>query len=170
MAIRWSVRGASVQIRAGRRLRSRHSRARPTPEVILAADPTIRRLRPAARGAAARAPTRPTRGFGSAPPFSMPAGAIFAGANIENAAYPLGICAERTALQLWRSEGGARDRGGGHLHRHRRCRPRRAGSAARRCGAGPAGARLYLAFRDGLAGPSRPAEWLTGATGGAEGR
>ena len=30
-------------------------------------------------------------------------GELFHGANIENAAYPLGFCAERVALALWRS-------------------------------------------------------------------
>lgn len=34
-------------------------------------------------------------------------GAMHAGANIENAAYPLGICAERVALLAWRQAGGA---------------------------------------------------------------
>lgn len=34
-------------------------------------------------------------------------GALYFGANIENAAYPLGICAERVALLSWRQAGGA---------------------------------------------------------------
>lgn len=33
-------------------------------------------------------------------------GEIFLGANMENAAYPSGLCAERVALLLWRSAGG----------------------------------------------------------------
>jgi cytidine deaminase len=34
-------------------------------------------------------------------------GVLYCGANMENAAYPLGICAERVALLAWRQEGGA---------------------------------------------------------------
>jgi cytidine deaminase len=34
-------------------------------------------------------------------------GAVFDGANIENAAYPLGFCAERVALALWRARSDA---------------------------------------------------------------
>lgn len=35
-------------------------------------------------------------------------GSIFDGANLENAAYPLGCCAERVALSIWRSRSGRR--------------------------------------------------------------
>jgi cytidine deaminase len=38
-------------------------------------------------------------------------GAVFRGANLENAAYPLGICAERIALAQWRIDRGGRLRG-----------------------------------------------------------
>jgi cytidine deaminase len=35
-------------------------------------------------------------------------GAITRGANLENAAYPLGVCAERVALAQWRADRGSR--------------------------------------------------------------
>jgi cytidine deaminase len=133
-------------------------------EVILAVDPSIRRLAKAARGAARRA-YAPYSEFRVGAALLDAKGRVFTGANIENAAYPLGICAERTALQLWRSEGGDAieavvvftdtDVPTPPCGLCREALQRWAG-----------GARLYLIFRGGVAGPSRPAEWLAGETRG----
>lgn len=126
----------------------------------MVADPSARRLARAARAAARRA-YAPYSGFHVGAALLDAAGRIFVGANIENAAYPLGICAERTAIQRWRSDGGCELEAvvvftdtevptppcGLCREALRRWAPR---------------ARLYLAFRDGLAGPSRPDDWLAG--------
>jgi len=89
-------------------------------------------------------------------------GEIIVGANIENAAYPLGVCAERTALQIWRQ----------------RARPRpiqlvvvyaRTELATSPCGLcreallrwAPQAA-VWLAGSGTLAGPFHPRDWLPG--------
>jgi cytidine deaminase len=61
----------------------------------------------AAKQAAKRAHA-PYSGFSVGAAVQDDHGRIFRGANIENAAYPLGICAERVALQIWLQQGGGR--------------------------------------------------------------
>lgn len=136
-------------------------------EVILTSDPSIRRLSQAARGAARRA-YAPYSAFRVGAALLDATGRIFVGANIENAAYPLGICAERTALQLWRSEGGAAIEAVAIFTDTDVPTPP-CGLCREALGRWASGARLYLAFRDGVAGPSRPAEWLAGETRSREG-
>ncbi len=52
-----------------------------------------------------RAHTRRTRTSTSAVPCSRSDGRVIEGVNVENAAYPLGVCAERTALSRAVAEG-----------------------------------------------------------------
>jgi cytidine deaminase len=58
-------------------------------------------------GDAARRAHAPYSGFAVGAVLCDEQKALFQGANIENAAYPLGICAERAALLAWREAGGA---------------------------------------------------------------
>lgn len=130
----------------------------------MAVDPSIRRLALAARGAARRAHAPYSELLVGAALLDA-RGRIFTGANIENAAYPLGIRAEHTALQLRRSEGGDTIEAvvvftdtDVPIPPYGLCRE------APQQWAG--GARLYLTCRDGAAGPSRPADWLAGENKG----
>ena len=41
---------------------------------------------------------RPIRALRLAPPCAAQSGAVFSGCNVENAAYPLGVCAETSAI------------------------------------------------------------------------
>lgn len=65
-------------------------------------DPDLRKLVAAARTAQRRAHA-PYSGFRVGVALRDSRGAMHLGANQENVAYPLGICAERVALTLWRS-------------------------------------------------------------------
>lgn len=121
-------------------------------------DPSIRRLAQAARVAARRA-YAPYSGFRVGAAVLDAGGRIFAGANIENAAYPLGICAERTALQRWRSDGGGAIEAV-VVYTDTEVPTPPCGLCREALAHWAPGARLYLTFRDGTAGPSRPAEWL----------
>jgi cytidine deaminase len=134
---------------------------------MVAVDPSIRRLARAARGAARRA-YAPYSEFRVGAALLDARGRIFVGANIENASYPLGICAERTALQLWRSEGGGAIEAVVVFTDTDVPTPP-CGLCREALQRWADGARLYLTFRDGVAGPSRPAEWLVGEIGGREG-
>ncbi|MCA9728167.1 MAG: cytidine deaminase [Candidatus Eisenbacteria bacterium] len=60
----------------------------------------------AARDAARRAHA-PYSGFHVGAALVDRTGRVFVGANLENVAYPLGVCAERVALADWRARGGA---------------------------------------------------------------
>lgn len=125
---------------------------------------SLRELRAAARRAA---------GTGHAPYSRFAVGAallddretIFTGANVENAAYPLGVCAERCALLAWRVAGGGRIRLVViHTETPRPTSP---------CGLcreallrwAPA-AEIYLSSRRGLAGPYPAGSWLPGGNAG----
>ena len=133
----------------------------------MGADSSIHRLVRAARRAA-RGAYAPYSEFRVGAAILDVEGRVFAGANIENAAYPLGICAERTALQLWISERGAMiEAVVVYSDTPAPTPPCGLCREALRRWAGSA--RLYLAYRDGTAGPSRPAEWLTGEIGDREG-
>ncbi len=68
--------------------------------------PATRDLIGSARAAARRAHA-PYSGFRVGAALRDARGRIFAGTNIENACYPLGICAERATLLAWRAAGGA---------------------------------------------------------------
>lgn len=89
---------------------------------------------------------------------------IWLGANIENAAYPLGICAERNALLAWRSGGGSRLVALAIVSGAARptppcglCRDALHHHAPR--------ATVYLATRREVSGPYLAAEWLPGREG-----
>ena len=57
------------------------------------------------RGPHKRTPMRPIRASGSARRLRPPDGAIFAGGNVENAAYPEGVCAETSAISAMTQAG-----------------------------------------------------------------
>jgi cytidine deaminase len=135
--------------------------------VLVAVDPSIPRLAQAARRAARRA-YAPYSEFRVGAALRDAKGRIFTGANIENAAYPLGICAERTALQLWRSEGGDAIEAV-VIFTDTDVPTPPCGLCREALNRWAGGARLYLAFRDGTAGPSRPSDWLAGDVGNREG-
>ena len=67
-------------------------------------DHAQRELLARARDAAAT-PTLPYSRFPSEPPSSLDDGAIYAGVNVENASYGLGVCAERSAISAAISDG-----------------------------------------------------------------
>ncbi|MBL9211413.1 MAG: cytidine deaminase [Opitutaceae bacterium] len=60
--------------------------------------PTLRRRLERAARAAAKSSYAPYSGFPVGAAVLTDSGKIFAGCNVENAAYPLGNCAERTAI------------------------------------------------------------------------
>ncbi len=134
----------------------------------MGADLSIRRLVGAARRAA-RYAYAPYSGFRVGAALLDAEGRIFAGANIENASYPLGICAERTALQLWLAESGAAIEAV-VVYSDTPAPTPPCGLCREALRQWAAEARLYLAYRDGTAGPTRPAEWLAGELGHREGR
>lgn len=138
----------------------------PKPDVV--PDPTLERLLRAAREAADRA-YAPYSRFRVGAALRDSAGRVFTGANIENAAYPLGICAERTALQAWLVDGGTTLEAVVVFTETDVPTPP-CGQCREALLHWAAEARLYLAFRDGVAGPSRPAEWLVGRPTGPEAR
>ncbi len=67
-------------------------------------DPSLRRLIEAAREAADHAYS-PYSGLSVGAALLGADGSVVSGANVENAAYPLGICAERTAIAAAVSQG-----------------------------------------------------------------
>lgn len=88
-------------------------------------------------------------------------GRIWTGANVENASYPLGICAERNALLAWKSGGGSRLVAIAIVSGAARptppcglCRDALRHHAAR--------ATVYLATQHEVSGPYLAAEWLPG--------
>lgn len=88
-------------------------------------------------------------------------GGVYLGANQENAAYPLGICAERVALRIWRAAGG------GpvvalviHTATERPTPP--CGLCRDALKRWAPEARIYLHCRAGLSGPRSGADWLPG--------
>ena len=90
-------------------------------------------------------------------------GSVGLGANIENAAYPAGICAERTALLLWR------DAMLGPVRRVVIYTPTERPSPP--CGLCREALRrwapdadIYLACATRVKGPARPADWLPART------
>jgi len=89
-------------------------------------------------------------------------GATFLGANIENASYPLGICAERLALQIWRQEGGGRIRQVViHTGAARPAPP--CGLCREALRRWAPDAEVFLSSRQEVAGPYTAASWLPDA-------
>jgi cytidine deaminase len=126
---------------------------------------SLPRLLAHARRASRRA-YAPYSGFAVGAAIEDVRGRCYLGANIENAAFPLGVCAERVAITEWRAAGGAPIR-------------RIVVSTGRPTPTPPCGlcrdallrwapeAEVYLAFLGSYHGPFSPSEWLPG---GAEGR
>jgi len=131
---------------------------------VAAADAALAR---AARAAARRAHA-PYSGFRVGAALRDAKGRLFEGGNIENAAYPLGVCAERTALLCWRAAKGAAVR---LLVIHTDT-----AEPTTPCGLcrdallrwAPC-AEVFLSCRAGIAGPFRAEEWLPGRAGAANG-
>ena len=86
-------------------------------------------------------------------------GEIFVGANIENAAYPLGLCAERVALTAWRARGGKTIRAAVIASKTPRPAPP-CGLCRDALLALAPNAAVYLAGPRGLRGPFAPRDWL----------
>ena len=83
--------------------------------------------------------------------------AVFRGANVENAAYPLGICAERVALLAWREAGGAPLRTVVIYTATSRPTPP-CGLCREALARWAPQSEIFLAYRGGCAGPYRPEE------------
>ena len=112
----------------------------------------------AARAAAGRA-YAPYSGFRVGAAALDSRGVIFRGANVENASFPLGICAERVALQSWRQEGGTEIRAiaiyAGTMHPIPPC-----GACRDAILKWAPAAAVYLICAAGTSGPFDPARWL----------
>jgi len=114
-----------------------------------------RRLWERAKAAAALA-YAPYSGLRVGAALATVAGATFSGVNVENAAYPVGLCAERAALAAAVSAGERRFCGARRRHRIGRADP-----ALRRLSAGAGGVRRDRGRRAGsgsrVGGPRRAA-------------
>ena len=90
-------------------------------------------------------------------------GEMYTGANLENAAYPLGICAERAALLAWRVAGGGTITDV-VIHTDTEVPTPPCGLCRDALARWSPGARVYLHCRAGLSSPRGPADWLPGAS------
>ena len=120
----------------------------------------VRSLARAARQAARRAHA-PYSDFPVGVALEDGRGKVFVGANIENASFPLGLCAERVALQSWKQAAGRALR--------RVVIYTATGEPTTPCGlcrealrAWAPQAQVFLAFRGGISGPWAPESWLPG--------
>jgi len=86
-------------------------------------------------------------------------GEVFAGANLENAAYPLGICAERVALLLWRA-GGSAPITEVVIYTRTRAPTPPCGLCRQALLRWAPHARVYLTFDGGVRGAFHAGEWL----------
>ena len=89
------------------------------------------------------------------------AGEIYFGANVENAAYPVGICAERVALLAWLQAEG-RAIGQVVIHTQTRIPTPPCGMCRDALAQLAPDASVFLSCRSGLAGPFRGSDWLPG--------
>lgn len=120
-------------------------------------DAVLRQLLSVARAAHRRAHA-PYSGFRVGAALLDSAGGVHPGANQENVAYPLGVCAERVALSLWRD--GARnpiEQVVIFTEAERPTPPCGLCRDALRTWAPRA--RVYLAGPNGIQGPYAPANW-----------
>jgi len=126
--------------------------------------PTPREMASLARAAmqAARRAHAPYSGFRVGAALRDASGQVFLGANLENASYPLGVCAERVALLAWRADGGAPIRTVVVATPTDRPTPP-CGLCRTALAAWAPDAEVFLAYRGGLSGPVRAADWLVHA-------
>ncbi len=135
------------------------------PGSVLAPD-SVRALAAEARRAARRA-YAPYSRFRVGAALRDRKGAVFTGGNIENAAYPLGICAERAALLAWLQDGGAPIVSVAIATATERPTPPCGACRASLLRLAP-DAEIYLVARRRIHGPYRAGDWLP-ASAAAEG-
>jgi cytidine deaminase len=92
-------------------------------------------------------------------------GAIVTGANVENASYPLGVCAERAAILAWRAAEGAR-LAAVVIHTETDAPTSPCGLCREALCRWADAAAIYLSCRAGLSGPFRAGHWLPAARHG----
>jgi cytidine deaminase len=142
-------------IKAKRAGRTAVRRALPRP-AELPAD-LVRAARRAARRAHA-----PYSNFSVGAALRDASGGIFPGANLENAAYPLGVCAERVALLAWRARSRFPLTEAVIFTPTLRPTPP-CGQCRQALLRWAPEARIYLEWLRGASGPHRAAEWLPAA-------